>query len=71
MVKRTYCTKPEWESTLVGNDELYWEMDLFGNARGKIVMDKPQSVRPSHHENDPCGSIVDNIADLYNLSADA
>ena len=58
---------------LFGNDELYWEleMDLFGNARGKIAMDKPQSVRPQHYENDPLGNIVQNIADLYNLSADA
>ena len=28
-----------WEMDLYRNDELYWEMDLFGNARGKIAMD--------------------------------
>ena len=60
-----------WEMNLFSKDELYWEMDLFGNAREKIATDKPQSVRPKHHENDPCGNIVESIADLYNLSADA
>ena len=44
------CASPNdelyWEMNLFGKDELYWEMDLFGNARGKIEMDKPQSVRP-------------------------
>ena len=28
-----------WEMDLYRNDELSWELDLFGNARGKIAMD--------------------------------
>ena len=49
--------------------ELYKNRRLYKNGR-KIAMDKHQCTRTLPHENDPFGNIIENFANLFNLSAD-